>query len=246
MNLYKLTDENYKTFNNTKWEIGKTNSLPFCKNPPLCSYNVFHAYKNLNLGLLLNPIHANFKNFKILLCEGEIKVEEWGKIGTFKLTPIKEIEIPSWYQNEETRRKVQLQFAILYVEKSLPIFEKEFPEDARPRKAIDAAKNYLKNPTKKNAKVAKAAVKALYTEDCTVDDVAYNSDKFFLGKTYTLVYNAVALITCAVADARATVDIAYVVSAVVRAITRAFYTADIKIDLCELADQAVIKMQYLK
>ena len=159
MKLYKLTDENYETQNDTKWEIGKTNSLPRCEKPEL-SENVFHAYKNLNLGLLLNPIHARFKKLKILLCEGEINAEDWDEVGAFELTPIEEVEIPGWYQNRETRKKVLTQFAILCAEKVLHVFEERLPEDIRPRNAIKAAKKYLKNPTDENAEAAIIAANA--------------------------------------------------------------------------------------
>ena len=155
MRLYKLTDENYETKNHTKWEIGKTNSLPECENPELCSKEVFYAYKHLNLGILLNPIHVSYSPFKVFLCEGKIEVEVWDKIGTFELTPIEEIEIPSWYKNEGVRKKVQIQFAVLCTEKTFPFYEKIIPGDSiRMEKAIEVAKNYLKNPINENVKVA--------------------------------------------------------------------------------------------
>lgn len=40
------------------------------------------------------------------------------------------------------------------------LFEKEFPEDKRPREAIKSALAYLKKPTKKNKDAAKAAAGA--------------------------------------------------------------------------------------
>ena len=47
------------------------------------------------------------------------------------------------------------------VECALPVFEKKYPEDNRPKKAIEAARNYLTNPTAENrSAAAKAAVAA--------------------------------------------------------------------------------------
>lgn len=39
----------------------------------------------------------------------------------------------------------------------IDIFEKGHPNDDRPRKAIEAAKEWLKNPTEENRKAAEAA-----------------------------------------------------------------------------------------
>ena len=40
-----------------------------------------------------------------------------------------------------------VRFAVFCAEQSLPIFETRFPEDKRPRAAIEAAKAWLQNPT---------------------------------------------------------------------------------------------------
>ena len=47
--------------------------------------------------------------------------------------------------------------AITFAERVLPNFEKKFPNNARPRKAIRAAKTWLKRKTKKNREAASAA-----------------------------------------------------------------------------------------
>ena len=46
--------------------------------------------------------------------------------------------------------KEQLSLAIQCAEKVLFIFEEKYPNDDRPRKAIEAAKVYLANPTEEN------------------------------------------------------------------------------------------------
>lgn len=100
---YKLTDMNGATRNNTQWKIGETKTLPTKKNPELCSGDVFHAYTNLNLGLLLNPIHANIENPRVWEITGKVCVSDWGKAGMFSQKPVREIEVPQWYRNETTR-----------------------------------------------------------------------------------------------------------------------------------------------
>jgi len=56
--------------------------------------------------------------------------------------------------------KEKLSLAIQCVERVLFMWEEKFPDDNRPRKAIEAAKAYLANPTKENKKAAKAYAKA--------------------------------------------------------------------------------------
>jgi hypothetical protein len=71
---------------------------------------------------------------------------------------------------------VKKELALKCAELVLPIFEKRFPNDKRPHKAIKAAKNYILNPTDRNlTAVAIAAVKsedATYTTD---GENSYNS-----------------------------------------------------------------------
>jgi hypothetical protein len=54
------------------------------------------------------------------------------------------------------------EIAIFAAEQVLPIFEKKYPKEFRPRKAIEAAKAVLKNDTPKNRKAAYAAADAAY------------------------------------------------------------------------------------
>jgi hypothetical protein len=56
--LYKLTDQNGNTQNNCHWDVGMTHKNKECKNPKLCSKDVFHAYINKNLAFMLNPAYA--------------------------------------------------------------------------------------------------------------------------------------------------------------------------------------------
>jgi hypothetical protein len=171
MKLFKLVEKDYTTYNKSMtWEIGRTNSVPKTVNPLLCSSDVIHCYKNLNLGLLLNPIHANIKNPIILECTGEIVVEDYGKKGVFQLTPIKKIRTPAWVKNN----KVRILFAIFCAESVLDLFEKKYPNDDRPRKAIEATKEYLKNPIEKNAAAAAyATVYAAYAAADAADAAVY-------------------------------------------------------------------------
>ena len=144
--LYKLTDQKGNTQNNTHWEIGATQTMHHTENPKLCSPDVLHAYTNISLGLLINPIQADINNPRIFKCKGNVVVSDWGKVGVFELTPTQEINLPIWYTNPDLRKQVSVWFAILCAESVLSIFENYDSSDSRPREAIEAAKNYLKNP----------------------------------------------------------------------------------------------------
>jgi hypothetical protein len=63
----------------------------------------------------------------------------------------------SWTQQDEVR------IAVAYAEHALPIFEKAYPEDDRPRKAIEAARAWAENPTEENRKAAADAANATNT-----------------------------------------------------------------------------------
>jgi len=54
----------------------------------------------------------------------------------------------------------QVKYAIYAAEQVIDIFEKKYPNDKRPRQAIDAAKKYLKEPTEENRNAAYASYAA--------------------------------------------------------------------------------------
>ena len=146
MKLVKLTDKDGYTQNRTKWNVGDYKEIhAFLKKPELCSDGVYHAYTDINLALLLNPIHCNFYNFKIFEVEGDVVVKDCSKVGCYNLKVLSELNIPDWYLDNNTRKDVIVCFAALCAESVLNIFEKKYSNDDRPRNAIELAKNYLKN-----------------------------------------------------------------------------------------------------
>jgi hypothetical protein len=217
MILYKLTDQNEATYNGKmKWGKNITNKLPHKENPQLCSQDVIHAYKNKNLAFLLNPIHGNYTNPLLWEAKGNIIIKDYGKIGCFELTTTKTIAIPNWI-NSKAESKVRIQFAVLCAEIVLKYFTEKFPEDERPKKAIKAAKKYLKNPC--NAAAAYAAnAAAAYAANAD----AANADAAYADAAY-----AAAAAAAYTADAAA-----YAADAAARAAT-------INIDFGKLADLAV-------
>lgn len=172
MKLYKLTNQDMFTRNDCRWTIGEKIELPVVPNPQLCSDQVLHSYKSLDLGLLLNPIHADIKNPRCFEAEGDICVEDYGKAGSPTLVLTKEIPLPQWYQDIKWRKTVQIRFAILCAESVLHLFETKFPDDNRPREAIKAAKNFL-GATADASDAAHAADAAVYAAYVAADAAAH-------------------------------------------------------------------------
>jgi len=56
--------------------------------------------------------------------------------------------------------KQYVSYAVFAAEQVIDIFEDKFPEDKRPRKALEAAKRCIDNPTKENKSAAAAAAAA--------------------------------------------------------------------------------------
>mgnify|MGYP001599669529 CR=1 FL=1 len=178
MKLFKLTNLDGLTKKNTQWGDNVTVSLPKKENPRLCTSVVIHAYKDINLACLLNPIHGDYNPYRIFEAEGEIVVEDWGKCGCFSLTTISEIEKPDWVSGGK-EMEIKIMFAILCAEEVLHFFENQFPSDKRPRKAIKAAKKYLKNKTADAAFAAARAADAAFAAADAAHAVADAADAAF-------------------------------------------------------------------
>ena len=71
-----------------------------------------------------------------------------------KLIKQDKLDWANWLIVRVMKRKQQIQYAIYAAEQVLDIFEKEYPDDKRPREAIGAAKKVLKNDTKENREAA--------------------------------------------------------------------------------------------
>ena len=62
-----------------------------------------------------------------------------------------------WWLTETFSKEHNVKLAIYSAELVLHIFEDKYPDDDRPRKAIEAAKEYLKNPTEDNRNASYSA-----------------------------------------------------------------------------------------
>ncbi len=65
-----------------------------------------------------------------------------------------------WYIVQLMSHNRRVAFAVFAAELVLGIYEKKYPDDNRPYKAVEAAKYYLENPSQKAASAASAAASA--------------------------------------------------------------------------------------
>ena len=95
-----------------------------------------------------------------------------------KLIEHDKLDWANWLIVRVMERKQCLAYAIFAAEQVLSIFEKKYPDDLRPRKAIEAAKKVLESDTQENRDVAYAAYAyaAAYAADAAADAAAYADD----------------------------------------------------------------------
>ena len=97
---YKLTDENGKTQNNTTWGDGKEYRTK--GGGDLCTDKWLHCYSHPLLAVLLNPIHADFKNPKMckVECSGKEKTDglKWGYT---RMKFVRWIDVPIISENQK-------------------------------------------------------------------------------------------------------------------------------------------------
>jgi hypothetical protein len=77
-----------------------------------------------------------------------------------------------WILQRTLSKTDLVRLAVFSAEQVIGVFEKKYPDDDRPRKAIEAAKEYIKNPTAYAADAADAASSAAYAADAA----AYAAD----------------------------------------------------------------------
>ena len=92
--LYKLTDRDGQTRNDTQWGPGVSHSGT--GKGELCGPGWIHAYEHPLIAVLLNPIHANFQSPRLWEAEGEVGLRDGQlKCGCKALTTIREIPLPA-------------------------------------------------------------------------------------------------------------------------------------------------------
>ncbi|MFA5323312.1 MAG: putative immunity protein [Smithella sp.] len=108
-------------------------------------------------------------------------VAEWKKQGR-ESDPVKVINLAmamdrfdwaNWLIVRVMEYNQYVAYAIFAAEQVIEIHEKRFPDDKRPREAIEAARECLKNPTKENKAAAYAAAYAAAAAASAAPNAAY-------------------------------------------------------------------------
>ena len=89
-----------------------------------------------------------------------------------KLMENGKIDWANWLIVRLMNKKQKVQYAIFAAEQVISIFEKKYPDDNRPRKAIEAAREYLNHPTKKNKTAARSAA---FSARSAADSAAFSA-----------------------------------------------------------------------
>ena len=115
----------------------------------------------------MKVITKRFLKSKGACLEGLVEVEKWGLLGL----PVSDFldglmehgrfDYANWLIVELfTRKKQSIQYAVYAAELVIDIYEKEYPKDDRPRRAIEAAKECIKKQSAKNIAAAWSAARS--------------------------------------------------------------------------------------
>jgi hypothetical protein len=130
-----------------------------------------------------------------------------------KSDKINNLQYANWLLTRIFSRKQKIKYAIFAAESVIKIFETKYPNNDKPRKAIEAAKTVLKSDTKGNRKLAAYAAAdayaaAAYDDDAAAaaaaaayDDAAYAAAYAVAYAAYAVAYAAYAYAAYAAADA---------------------------------------------
>ncbi len=84
---------------------------------------------------------------------------------------------PNWLVTRCLSRKNKIRYAVYAAEQVLPIYEKKYPDDKRPRRAIAAARKVLEADTAENRAAAASAARSSSTAN-TAAAFAANAARF--------------------------------------------------------------------
>jgi hypothetical protein len=147
MKRFKFLRTGMKSENGShKWRIGKwyqvDGELSMCNSGFHCSKEPYDAFSYVR-GEILTGVEVKGKHLS------DDNKECWSEM--------KVVKAYKW------TKKDSVKLAIFSAEQVLKYYEEKYPDDKRPRKAIEAAKKWLSNPSKKSrAAAAYAAAYAAY------------------------------------------------------------------------------------
>ena len=166
--LYKLTDEQGNTRNNTHWDVGTKHEVPrdlrICTHP-LCTSSYIHAYENPLVAVLMNPAHAKFKAPILWRAVGWVSRREGeSKCGCFSLRIIEKLPLPEISVAQRIRIGIYSALSICS-EPDFVLWAKNWlaGTDRTVSAAATAANAYVANASAASAVANAAAASAAYT-----------------------------------------------------------------------------------
>ena len=96
----------------------------------------------------------------------------------------------AWARKESLGPELVVEFACQCAERVLHIFEEQFPDDDRPRKAIEAARKWADDPTKENARAAAVSYDAAYDAAVAVSYAAARAAAYAAATAIYAAYDA--------------------------------------------------------
>jgi hypothetical protein len=144
---YKFLRKGYKSeHGNHTWKVGQwyeiDNEPKLCEQGFHCSKGIWQAFSYVQ-GEILAEVEVSGKSDK------DDNKEAWQKMRIAK--------------SYKWTNKDSVMFSIYAARLVLNNFEKEFPDDKRPREAIEAAERYASRPTTKNRNAAESAAEAAWS-----------------------------------------------------------------------------------
>ena len=146
--LWKFLREGMRSqHGSTTWKVGewkKEGNISICNRG-------FHASNRI--GQALSYVQGE------ILAEVEVRGESAVENDKEVWSEMRVVKAYKW------QKKDSMALAIFAAEQVIDTFEKEYPNDKRPREAIEAAKRYVENPTDENMMAAEAAAKAAWAAE---------------------------------------------------------------------------------
>jgi hypothetical protein len=115
----------------------------------------------------LDPCESGYKNY--LLHHADFN----GSLVEFLLLDNIPYADKVWLAKKLITKNQAVGWAIYSAESVISLYEVKYPDDSRPRKAIEAAKAYLEDPSEVNRKAAANAANAAYAADAAAYAAAY-------------------------------------------------------------------------
>ena len=110
MILYKWTDKDNQTRDETQWGEGVTHTADG-QSADLCNEHWLHAYKYKAQAVMMRPWHVGGYT-QLWECEGEVRLEQSNKAGCVSITTLQRIEEPELTTEQRVTMAIRLAMVV--------------------------------------------------------------------------------------------------------------------------------------